>query len=70
MTEMILGPGAGEPSPEFVEAINQYRKGATRLFAVSVGTTSGLPLLYPIFVLVVAARPGVRLAVRRPLPAS
>jgi hypothetical protein len=70
MTEMILGPGAAEPSPEFAEAIDQYREGATRLFAVSVGTTAGLPLLYPIFVLVVAARPGVRLAVRRPPPVS
>ncbi|QDV34124.1 hypothetical protein [Tautonia plasticadhaerens] len=68
MSEMILGPGAS-PSPAFAEAIDLYRQGATRVFAFSIATTGSLALLYPILVLVVASRPGVGLAVRRPTPA-
>lgn len=69
MSEMILGPGAS-PSPAFEEAIDRYRQGASRVFAFSIATTGSLALAYPIFVLVVASRPSVGLAVRRQAPAS
>ncbi|RUL86834.1 hypothetical protein [Tautonia sociabilis] len=67
MTKLLLEEeNLEETPPELAEVMGRYEQGMKRLFTVSSATANGLAALYPIAVLVVASRPGVRAAVARP----